>query len=157
MKRETAELFVASLEAMFERLGINLEKVLARMPEAEWALPEGMKRYFKYGNDRESIIRYLMKHRPEPSSKELAKFPAFSFEVPKVLRSAMLETAKQFPRLGNYRTKIAPTERAEVCGKVQRLMRSKPFPQAVEVVARQYGVHARTIRRIWKAWKGERQ
>jgi len=154
MKRETAEVFVASLENMFERLGINFERALADTFQVRWSLPSEMGKYFKYGNDRESVIRYLTKHVPEPTAKELAKLPVLSLQVPRILRQAMVEAAKQFPRSGRYRHKIAPEEREKVCRQIQRLMKSKRFPRAVEEVARRYGVHVRTIRRIWKAWGG---
>jgi hypothetical protein len=151
MKRETAEIIVDALQATFERLGINFDKALSEAASVRWALPKGIAKYLRYGNDRESVIKYLAKHVAEPNNKDLAALPAASFAASKVIRASTLETAKDFPRTGNYR-RLSPKEHEKVCKEVQRLMKSKSFPRAIEQVAHQRGVHPRTIRRIWKAW-----
>lgn len=152
MKRETAEIIVDALQVTFERLGINFDKALSEAASVSWALPRGIAKYLRYGNDRESLIKYLAKHVAEPSDKGLAELPAASFAASKVIRASILETAKDFPRIGNYRSRIPPEEREKVCKEVQRLMKSKSFPRAIEQVAHQRAVHPRTIRRIWKDW-----
>lgn len=152
MKRETAEIIVDALQVTFERLGINFDKALIEAASVRWALPKGIVKYLRYGNDRESLIKYFAKHVAEPSNKDLAALPAASFAASKVIRASILETAKDFPRTGNYRSRITPEQREKVCKEVQRLMKSKSFPRAIEQVAYQRAVHPRTIRRIWKNW-----
>lgn len=152
MKRETAEIIVDALQATFERLGINFEKALREAASVSWALPKVIAKYLRYGNDRESVIKYFVKHVSEPSNKDLAALPAASFAASKVIRASILETPRDFPRTGNYRSRIPLEEREKVCKEVQRLMKSKSFPRAIEQVAYKRAVHPRTIRRIWKDW-----
>jgi hypothetical protein len=157
MKRETAEIFVASLEEMFERLGTNLDKALGEVSRAQWILPKKMTEFLKYGNDRASVIRYFTKHVREPSAAESAKLPNLSFLISRMLRNSVEETLRELPRTRDYRSKISTADREKVCQQVMRLTTSKTFPRAIEQVAAQYGVHPRTIRRIWAKRTGARK
>lgn len=160
MTRDTAELFVDSVDRILEHIGISIDKFAASasMQRLLPLFPRQMSKYFKYGHDRESIIKYLMTHCREPNAGERALLPQLAVQFPKLLREAIIEGGPSFfekPRRASYRSKISEKERPQVCKRVQKEMaKTGSFARAIQGVAEVYDVNPRTIRRIWQQWKG---
>jgi len=160
MTRESAELIVDAIDHFLEYFGISIEKFAAsNSHQLMRILPKKFSKYFRYGSDREGIIKYFMTHSSEPSAGERAAFTAAAVQLPRMMRQALIEGDPSIfttPRRANYRTKISPKERVEACKQVKRRMaKSQSFAQAMREVAEMYDVNPRTIRRIWYAWEGK--